>query len=48
MEAISLPRHLMEKYRDTYKDLHLVFIDLKKHTIWFLKRLCTYVVDFGK
>ena len=30
MEAIFLLQQLMEKYRATKKNLHMVFIDLKK------------------
>ena len=30
VEAIHLLRCLMEKYGETYKDLHLVFINLEK------------------
>ena len=30
LEAIHLHRHLMEKDRETYVDLHMVFIDLEK------------------
>ena len=30
MEAISLPRCLMEKYGEACKNLHMVFIDLEK------------------
>ena len=30
MEAIFLLRHLMKKYREAYKDFHMVFIDIKK------------------
>ena len=29
-EAILLLRHLKEKYRETRKDFHMVFIDLEK------------------
>ena len=37
MEAIFLPRHLMKKYREAYKDFHMVFIDIKKACIWVPK-----------
>jgi len=30
MKAIFLLRQLKEKYRETYKDFHMVFIDLEK------------------
>ena len=30
IEAIFLLRCLMDKYREVYKDLHMVFIDLEK------------------
>ncbi|KAI0494832.1 hypothetical protein KFK09_024975 [Dendrobium nobile] len=31
MEAIHLLRGLMEKYRETKENLHMIFIDLEKH-----------------
>ena len=37
MEVIFLLRHLMKKYREAYKDFHMVFIDIKKACNWVTK-----------
>ena len=37
MEAIFLLKHLMKKYREAYKDFHMVFIDIKKAYNWVPK-----------